>query len=92
MKFETAYDIIKNELKCVKRAEANECDRRCEVCDLLRDASEIITAYQIALKSIETIERVQSILNANLGDKYAFEEIYQAIDEFEYDTGVQNEI
>lgn len=51
MDISEAIEIIKNEAKCVHRA--NTCDRRCEHCDLVRADVEILTAYNMAERALQ---------------------------------------
>ena len=49
------HDIMENELRCVKRASVNGCDRDCGECDLLMDTDELIEAYVKVIKMTERI-------------------------------------
>lgn len=47
-------EILKNEMECVRRA--NSCDRQCQNCDLVRDDTEILDAYNAAIYALELLE------------------------------------
>lgn len=49
-----AHEIMENELRCVQRASVNVCDRDCRHCDLLMDTDEIIQAYEMVIKMLES--------------------------------------
>ena len=44
-------EILKNELKCIDRA--NHCDRDCGNCDLVLEDTELIEAYERAIHSVK---------------------------------------
>lgn len=46
-----AINILENEIKCVERA--NHCNRDCINCDLVLKDSEIINAYEKAIRSLK---------------------------------------
>ena len=48
------HEIMENELRCVQRASVNACDRDCGHCDLLMDTGEIIQAYGMVIKMLES--------------------------------------
>lgn len=52
-----ALEIMQTEKSCVERNEANECDRKCEACNLVLPAQEVLEAYDlvIALLSDEPV-------------------------------------
>ncbi len=45
-----AIKIIKNEKKCVERADA--CDRDCAKCDLVMSTKDILEAYDLAIDTL----------------------------------------
>ena len=46
--------VMKNELKCVRVASANLCDRNCGQCSLLMDTDKIIEAYRYVIELLES--------------------------------------
>ena len=48
---EEAIEIILNEKRCVQRA--NECDRACESCDLVKRDTDILEAYDTAIEALQ---------------------------------------
>lgn len=49
---ERAAELIKNEMRCVRRANDNFCDRDCEKCDLVVETEEILHAYRKAIEAL----------------------------------------
>ena len=50
-----AIRIIRTEMECVKRAAVNDpliCDRRCDLCSLVRSDADIICAYIMAIEAL----------------------------------------
>jgi len=48
-----AYDIMENELRCVRKASKNRCDRDCGKCSLVIEDVKIIDAYKFVLKMLK---------------------------------------
>ena len=48
-------DVLKNELKCMKRQNGGICDnkRDCQSCDLAMDDKDIVFAYEKAISALE---------------------------------------
>lgn len=46
-----AIILMHNEITCINRAD--KCDRDCAKCDLLRDAEELLKAYNMAISALE---------------------------------------
>lgn len=53
MDSEEAIEIIKNEVKCVIRADKSECKRDCANCDLVRPTEKILEAYSAAIQALQ---------------------------------------
>ncbi|MBD5129790.1 MAG: hypothetical protein HDT43_07685 [Ruminococcaceae bacterium] len=51
MTIEKAIALMKNEVACIERA--NNCDRDCEKCELVREDTELLTAYSMAIAALE---------------------------------------
>ena len=49
-----AISILKNERECVVTASLNNCNRNCKTCPLVKDTDEILAAYDVALKMLES--------------------------------------
>ena len=49
-------DIISNEIRCVRRADTNQCDRDCGKCDLVRPTQDIISVYDDVLEILNTLK------------------------------------
>lgn len=49
---EEAIEIIRTEIKCVKRNDNAQCDRKCESCDLVLPTSKVIKAYDLAIEAL----------------------------------------
>lgn len=56
MTYREVIEIIENELKCVKQAD--NCNRECKYCQLLRDTDDIIEAYEVALDILKGVKDV----------------------------------
>lgn len=46
---------------CARRNDGRNCDRDCGKCDLLRDASEILEAYQITISGLKELQKYRQI-------------------------------
>ena len=57
----TDKEIFANEILCIKRRASGRCNggTDCNTCDLLMDDTEIIEAYQRAMKNNDLINRLQ---------------------------------
>ena len=53
MTYKEATEILKNELACINRNDNENCDRKCDKCDLLLPVEKIKEAYNIALQAID---------------------------------------
>ena len=53
MDTEEVIKVLKVERECVRRASTAGCNRDCENCDLLMDAKDIITAYNVAISMLK---------------------------------------
>lgn len=51
----TEIDVLKNELKCIKRQNGSICDnkRDCQSCDLVMNDKDIVFAYKNAISALE---------------------------------------
>lgn len=54
MTLKRALELMKIEKQCIERNEKNECNRECEVCDLLQNTEELIEAYKIIIHFVST--------------------------------------
>ena len=50
---EEACAIIETEATCVKRAEADACNRDCAKCDLVLSSHDILTAYKMVIDMLK---------------------------------------
>lgn len=53
-KIKRAISIIENEKECVQR----DCDRDCSRCELVKEESEIVCAFDLAIRSLQAWEEV----------------------------------
>jgi ribosomal protein L37AE/L43A len=68
----TDIEILKNEMECVKRADAG-CNRKCLECDLVLDSKDIIKTYENAIKLLQNIYKSddnETILETVKNDAY----------------------
>ena len=65
MDIQRTIDVMKNEAECVSRNDGKNCNRECEKCDLLRDASEILEAYHVAILGLQELQRYRQIGTAD---------------------------
>lgn len=49
---ERAIFVLENEAECVRRQSGNGCGRKCEQCDLVLADSEVLAAYDVAIKAL----------------------------------------
>ena len=61
MDIQKTIEIMQNEAECVKRNDGKNCDRDCGKCDLLKDAKEILEAYQIAILGFQELQQYRQI-------------------------------
>lgn len=47
-----AIMVLENEAECVRRQSGNGCGRKCEHCDLVLADSEVLVAYDAAIKAL----------------------------------------
>lgn len=47
-----AIECLKNEKLCILIADKNECTRECSKCDLIMETDTLLTAYDIAIKTL----------------------------------------
>lgn len=59
-----AINILLNERKCIDRNDGVQCDRKCELCDLVMDAEPIREAYNMAISVLQA----QDVPDTNVGD------------------------
>ena len=58
---EEAIAIIENEKECVNRANKNDyCNRDCYNCELVKTDTEILTALDMAIKTLEREPKLQN--------------------------------
>lgn len=50
----SAISIIENEKECVQ----SDCDRDCSKCELVKEESEIVGAFDLAIRSLQAWEEV----------------------------------
>lgn len=55
---EEVIDVIKTESECVRKAE--NCDRNCGKCSLVMPTENILEAYDVAIRSIKTLDKIQT--------------------------------
>ncbi len=48
MDIQRAFELMDIELQCIHRNKDKECDRVCEVCNLVQNTDELIEAYGLA--------------------------------------------
>ena len=53
MTVDKVVEIIQKEKECVSR---QQCDRKCEKCDLVMKAEDILDAYNYVLKRLEALQ------------------------------------
>ena len=53
-KIKSAVSIIENEKECVQ----SDCDRDCSRCELVKEESEIVSAFDLAIRSLHAWEEV----------------------------------
>ena len=53
-----AIEIMKIEKECVLRQDTPKCDKRCQYCDLLVNAADVILAYDTAIKALTDKETI----------------------------------
>ena len=49
---ESAVAVLKNEAECVRRQSGVGCNRKCESCDLVLSDSEVLAAYDAAIRAL----------------------------------------
>lgn len=54
MTVEKAIAILKNERECVMTASANNCNRECLTCPLVKETYEILSAYNFIINRLES--------------------------------------
>lgn len=59
MKIKKVIKILENEKECVKQAKS--CDRNCAICPLVKEDTEIITAYDYALEVLHNVRKDEYI-------------------------------
>ena len=52
--------MLENEKACVERA--NSCDRACEKCELVKDTTKIISAYNEAIYALKHYARIREVI------------------------------
>lgn len=62
----SAISIIENEKECVQ----SDCDRDCSKCELVKEESEIVDAFDIAIRSIQAWEEVLQELETEKNKSY----------------------
>ena len=61
---EEAIAIIENEKECVNRANKNDyCNRDCYNCELVKTDTEILTAFDMAIKALQLIPDIETVLH-----------------------------
>ena len=69
---EEAIAIIENEKKCVNRANKNDhCNRDCYNCELVKTDTEILTALDMAIKSLEhedILDKIKAEIDSHCSD------------------------
>lgn len=60
MTIDEAIELTKNEKACVLKADT--CDRDCAKCELLRKTEDVLSAYDMAIKSLEMQEKLEKVV------------------------------
>ena len=63
MTIKRMIELLGIEHECMLHASHNECDRKCEFCDLVQDDSDLHEMYTNVIHAMKTFELIPSILN-----------------------------
>ena len=65
-KIKSAISIIENEKECVQ----SDCNRDCSRCELVKEESEIVSAFDTAIRSLQSWEEVLQELENEKNKSY----------------------
>ena len=88
-KIDEAIELMKNEKACILKADT--CDRDCSKCKLVRKTEDLLSAYDLTIKSLEMQEKLAKYSGmdiCNWVEDYDYDE--NNISEYEYETSVDN--
>ena len=88
-KIDEAIELMKNEKACILKADT--CDRNCQKCKLVRKTEDLLSAYDLAIKSLEMqreLEVFSGMDICNWVEDYDYEE--NNISQYEFETSVNN--
>ena len=75
-----AKEYMENEILCIRKAEV--CDRDCGKCELVKETGPLLEAYDMAIKALETNDKITEIVNRQLiAGKNNYKEIYNSFHE-----------
>ena len=89
MTIEEAIKLMKNEKACILKVDT--CDRDCAKCELVRKTEDLLSAYDLAIKSLEMQKKLAEYSGmdiCNWVEDYDYDE--ENISEYEYETSVDD--
>ena len=89
MTIEEAIKLMKNEKACILKADT--CDRDCSKCELVRKTEDLLSAYDLAIKSLEMQEKLAVFSGMDI---CSWDEDYDDedndISQYDYETSVDS--
>ena len=89
MKIYEAIELMKNEKACILKADT--CDRDCAECELVKKTEDLLSAYDMAIKSLEMQRELAEFSGmdiCNWVEDYDYDE--NNISEYEFETSVDD--
>ena len=89
MTIEEAIKLMKNEKACILKADT--CDRDCSKCELVRKTEDLLSAYDLAIKSLEMQKKLAKFSGmdiCNWVEDYYYDE--NDISEYVYEADVDD--
>lgn len=72
MTIDRMVELLKIERECILRNTHGDCDRRCEVCELVQDDSELHEMYTDVIAMLKAQEPIKRELNTIIRGEYWF--------------------
>lgn len=61
MTIQEAIEVVNTEMQCIMNASDNECNRECAGCSLVMTDKAILTAYDMAIKALESMPEYEKL-------------------------------
>ena len=88
-KVDKAIELMENEKTCIIKA--GTCDRNCAKCELVKKTEDLLSAYDMAIKSLEMQKKLAEFSGmdiCNWVEDYDYDE--NNISEYEFETSVDD--